>query len=223
MERQSVFKALGDPSRYAIYLELSRSAGPLSTTEVAERLALHPNTVRPHLERLREVGVVEMSTDSVGSVGRPQHRWVVPAGAPGLGIEPSAYRLLAHLLAEVAAEGRSDAVTLRDVGRRAGSGGEWPRPPVDRSAPACVRTVLERLADLGFDPGLEGTSSVVFGRCPFRELATAYPDLVCTLHRGLSEGIVADAAAQHGGRPVHVSAFNSLVDADPCRMELTSG
>ena len=33
---------------------------PLATAELAERLGLHPNTVRPHLERMREVGLVEL-------------------------------------------------------------------------------------------------------------------------------------------------------------------
>jgi hypothetical protein len=36
VDRLPVFKALGDNTRYAIYLELARSAVPLSTAEVAE-------------------------------------------------------------------------------------------------------------------------------------------------------------------------------------------
>jgi predicted ArsR family transcriptional regulator len=47
--RLAVLKALGDNTRYAIYLELARSASPLSTQDIAETLGLHPNTVRPHL------------------------------------------------------------------------------------------------------------------------------------------------------------------------------
>ena len=69
-----MFKALGDNTRYAIYLELARSSVPLSTAEIAESLDLHPNTVRPHLERMRDVGLLEVDADSRGTVGRPQHR-----------------------------------------------------------------------------------------------------------------------------------------------------
>ena len=58
MDRLPVFKALGDNTRYAIYLEVARSATPLSTAEIAEALDLHPNTVRPHLERMREAGLL---------------------------------------------------------------------------------------------------------------------------------------------------------------------
>ena len=50
--------------------ELARSAAPLSTAEVAETLGLHANTVRPHLERMREVGLLAVHSDNRGSVGR---------------------------------------------------------------------------------------------------------------------------------------------------------
>src|SRR4030095_15430094 len=50
--RLAVLKALGDNTRYAIYLELARSPRPLATAEIAETLDLHTNTVPPHLERL---------------------------------------------------------------------------------------------------------------------------------------------------------------------------
>ena len=45
--RLDLLKTLGDNTRYAIYLELARSPRPLSTSDVAESLGLHANTVRP--------------------------------------------------------------------------------------------------------------------------------------------------------------------------------
>src|SRR5690606_25180523 len=54
--RLAILKALGDNTRYAIYLELARSPAPRSTADIAATLDLHVNTVRPHLERMREVG-----------------------------------------------------------------------------------------------------------------------------------------------------------------------
>ena len=57
--RLDLFKTLGDNTRYAIYLELARSPRPLTTAEIAETISLHPNTVRPHLERMRDVGLVK--------------------------------------------------------------------------------------------------------------------------------------------------------------------
>ena len=68
--RLDVLKALGDNTRYAIYLELARAPSPRSTAQVAQILELHSNTVRPHLERMREVGLLEVEVASGGGVGR---------------------------------------------------------------------------------------------------------------------------------------------------------
>jgi len=64
MDRLPVFKALGDNTRYAIYLELARASRPLSTADIADALDLHPNTVRPHLDRMREVGLLDVDADT---------------------------------------------------------------------------------------------------------------------------------------------------------------
>ena len=65
-----VLKTLGDNTRYAIYLELARSPRPLTTADIAESLSLHANTVRPHLERMRDVGLIEVQVGGRGDVGQ---------------------------------------------------------------------------------------------------------------------------------------------------------
>ncbi len=226
-----LLKALADDSRHAILTELGRSDRPLSTVELAGRLDLHPNTVRLHLERLRDVGLVSASAEAHGSVGRPQHLWSRAPGAPPLGLEPDGSRVLAQLLADALASvgprpeallaagrrsGASRAGAARSSSRRhRGSGG-----PADR----CVDAVVAELAELGFDPVAEpgegSARGVTFTGCPFRELAAAYPDLVCTLHRGVTEGILTTVAEQTPGVTASVASFSTLVDADPCRAEL---
>ena len=209
MDRLPVFKALGDNTRYAIYLELARSSVPLSTAEVADALDLHANTVRPHLERMREVGLLDVDTDRQGLVGRPQHRYSVAADSPSLGLEPSSFRLLAQLVAGVAARAGLPPDEVAAVGRTHGA---------SLGAPGdCVSVLEARLAELGFDPAMASDGSAVtvaFTRCPFRELAEAYPDVVCHLHRGIVEGIIAAAG---GGS---VTRFGTLADRNPCEVEL---
>ncbi|MHB1931025.1 MAG: helix-turn-helix transcriptional regulator [Acidimicrobiales bacterium] len=234
MDRLSVLEALADDSRYAIFTELGRSDQPLSTMELAQRLDLHPNTVRLHLERLRAAGLVRASAVGQGTVGRPQHHWATTAGAPAVGLQPDGSRVLAQLLAEALAALGPEHDTLSATGRRAGAG----RLPAPAPAPAarrrraqrapqeaCLAEVLDELGDLGFDPVAEEAGGpsfeVAFTSCPFRELAAAYPDLVCTLHRGMTEGIVAAVSARTPGVRAAVTAFSTLVDADPCRAELS--
>ena len=100
--RLDVLKALGDNTRYAIYLELARSPRPLATSDIADSLGLHPNTVRPHLERMRDAGLVEVEMGGRGDVGRPQHRYSVAADAPSLGLEPPTMPVLARMLLSMA-------------------------------------------------------------------------------------------------------------------------
>ena len=211
--RREIFKALGDNTRYAIYEELVRAATPLSTGEVATALGLHPNTIRPHLERMRDAGLLTVQVDSRGSVGRPQHRYAVSAEAPSLGIEPPAYPLLAGLLANVAAAGQPDAGTVASVGARHG------RVMAQGSSPqaSCGEGLNVALQELGFSPAASKdsrTMSIRFTECPYRRMAESFPDLVCQLHRGIVEGYV----AAKGGAAV--TEFATIEDRDPCRVDL---
>jgi DNA-binding transcriptional ArsR family regulator len=90
VDRLSLFKVLADSSRYAIYQEVAAAAEPLSTVEIAERLDLHPNTVRLHLEKMRDAGLLDAFSDRHGAVGRPQHRWSVGSHARRWGWSPPA-------------------------------------------------------------------------------------------------------------------------------------
>ena len=111
-----VLKALGDNTRYAIYLELARAARPLTTADIADTLGLHANTVRPHLERMRDVGLVDVETEARGKLGRPQHRYSVSPGAPSLGLEPPTMPVLARMVLRMADRLGAAAVTPRTSG-----------------------------------------------------------------------------------------------------------
>lgn len=223
--RLALLKALGDNTRYAIYLELARAPRPLTTAEVAESLELHANTVRPHLERMRDVGLLQVESESRGGVGRPHHRYSLAPDAPSLGLEPPAMPLLAAMLAGVAAVSGATPEEATEIGRargraaaqQAGFGADGAEA-VD--AAACLAALADDLASLGFDPAVaadESGTTIAFTHCPFAALAEAHPHLVCNLHRGMVEGFVEEA----GG--VEVTRFRSLVDRLPCRVELVAG
>jgi predicted ArsR family transcriptional regulator len=212
--RLAVLKALGDNTRYAIYLELARSPRPLATSEIAETLGLHPNTVRPHLERMRDVGLLAVETDARGAVGRPQHRYSLAPDAPSLGLEPATFPLLAGMLVQLAGAAGLGTEEAIEVGRDQGEADA----ATAGGRKACIDALVARLDALGFDPAVatddDGQARVSFTHCPFRSLAEANPDLVCGLHRGLVEGFVETCG---GGR---VEAFHSLLDLTPCQVDL---
>jgi predicted ArsR family transcriptional regulator len=215
--RLDVLKALGDNTRYAIYLELVRAPSPLATSDIADSLGLHANTVRPHLERMRDVGLLAVHTASTGGVGRPQHRYAVSPSAPALGLEPPLFPTLARMLLRMAVDVGADGADAEDAGRTQGAEDATPHEGGD--AAIALFTDLDRL---GFDPqvaideeadsGSELTLS--FGHCPFSDLAEANPDVVCGLHRGMVAGFV----DKLGG--CAVAEFRTLVDRNACQVDL---
>jgi predicted ArsR family transcriptional regulator len=214
MDLLAVLKALGDETRFSMYQELSGSTSPLGANELAERLGLHANTVRLHLERLREAGLVDVEAVHRGTVGRPQHVYFLAPGAPGLGFDPPSYTLLAGLLASLAERVGAEAEDATAAGRAFGE--EAGRRTRARS---CVKALAGEMQRLAFDPAIEShgaTTDIAFLHCPFRELAEAYPELVCNLHRGICEGVT---NAVGGGTVVD---FATLYDRDPCRVTVAA-
>jgi predicted ArsR family transcriptional regulator len=214
--RLQLFKTLGDNTRYAIYLELARSPRPLTTAEIADVLDLHPNTVRPHLERMRDVGLIAVEVAGRGDVGRPQHRYSLADSAPSLGLEPPVLPVLARMvlsLAERLGADRADAFAV-------GAGEGRHRAERFREAPSSLEAVVSDLDRLGFDPVVSGdpddddVAVVAFANCPFGDLAERHPELVCSLHHGLIAGFV------EGMGDTDVREFCSVASRTPCQVSL---
>jgi predicted ArsR family transcriptional regulator len=215
MDVLSMLRALADETRYAMYHELATSTHPLTATEIAERLGLHPNTVRLHLDRMRELGLVDVEPVHRGTVGRPQHVYTLASGAPGVAFDPPSHALLAGLLGALAERLGADAADADAVGW------SWGQDAARRVRSGnCVHALAGELERLGFDPAAEVDGddvTISFLHCPFRDLAEAYPELVCNLHRGICRGVVDEVG---GGT---VAGFATLYDHDPCRVTVSVG
>lgn len=214
--RLDLFKTLGDNTRYAIYLELARSHRPLTTAEIADTIGLHPNTVRPHLDRMRDVGLVAVKAGGRGEIGRPQHRYSLAADAPSLGLEPPVMPLLAGMVLSLAQRLGADPNDAFAVGRAEGERRSMPF----RQAPSSLEAFVSDLDDLGFDPIVcdpddsTDTAVVAFATCPFGELASEHPDLVCSLHHGMIDGFI-DAMGD-----TEVRRFCGVMDHTPCQVSI---
>jgi predicted ArsR family transcriptional regulator len=74
------------------------------------------------------------------------------------------------------------------------------------------------LAEAGFDPRFRRKGSrtveIALRGCPFRDLLEEHRELVCSVHRGLLEGML------EGSRPrLHLQAFEPLADrSSVCRV-----
>jgi predicted ArsR family transcriptional regulator len=179
---------LSQPTRAQIFAVLVERRGPAGTDELAAHFGLHPNGVRRHLERLLEGGFVTRSRVSAGQ-GRPRDSWAVSPDAHPGGERPHAYADLANWLARAipAKPGRLHEVERagREIGREL--------------APAAVGDPADgfrdALAALGFEPTLdrgEEGFSCCLGNCPFRDAVRENQAVVCSLHRGITTGILAE-------------------------------
>jgi predicted ArsR family transcriptional regulator len=182
VQRQA--RALGDPTRYDIFRFVAASPGPVRVATLAEYLGFNHNAVRQHLAKLTEAGLLTEERAFPTTTGRPPLEYRMAPTAMGSWGAPGPYELLALMLLEIA-EGHSPAEAGADAGRALASGCPPDANPLD--------TLEAEMARRGFEPRrvVNGpTTEFVLHRCPFVAAATAHPEVVCEIHRGLAAGIL---------------------------------
>lgn len=213
-----VHKALADDTRYRLYRYLRLSGRPVSVRELSARLGLHVNTLRPHLRRLEEAGLITSESQrGASSVGRPQTVYSVTEREEREGRD---YRLFADMVA-----GQITGVRQRE--RAVTTAREWgaylvgrsaPRPGARSSSGPNLAVLQEALAEAGFDPRFRrrgrGRVDITLRDCPFRDLLDEHRDLVCALHRGLLEGMLASSRP-----PMRLESLEPLAErSSVCRL-----
>ena len=180
---------LAQPTRARIFALLQEYKGPVDTGQLAQRLALHPNGVRRHLERLETAGLVERRSVR-GRTGRPRDQWLVAPGAHPGGERPKAYSDLARWLARAIPAGSARLREVENAGREIGR----ELAPANRADPPEVFRQIFTV--LGFQPAMDVDSAGAFScrleNCPYRDSVRENPDLICTLHRGITAGLLAE-------------------------------
>jgi predicted ArsR family transcriptional regulator len=179
---------LAQPTRGRLFAMLGDLHRPAGTEELAERLQLHPNGIRLHLERLREAGLVARERTRQAR-GRPRETWSIAAGARPGGQAPSAYADLGGWLARAISPDATSLRSVEDTGREIGR---------DLAADGGQATGAERLqaafASLGFqpqrEPGPGGDVTYRLCNCPYRQAVRENQTVVCTLHRGITRGLL---------------------------------
>jgi len=201
-------RALAEPARRRVWEAVRDAARPVGIADLARMFGVHPNTIRLHLARLVEAGLVAEEIETDRHPGRPGYRYR-PAGTDPVS-EAAAYRRLAGLLAQAVRAG----VGARDAGRAAGAADASHLAGADP-----VAAMAATLATQGFAPEVDTLNGdrvdIVLHACPFAEAAATDPATICQLHLGLAEG----TAQAIGG--LHV---DGLRIADPhragCRVQL---
>jgi predicted ArsR family transcriptional regulator len=179
--------ALAQPSRARLFRLLAELKRATKTKELAARLDMHPNGVRIHLERLHDAGLV-VRTRVQGPHGRPADAWTIAADARPGGQPPRAYRDLGRWLAR-SINARSISLSgLERTGREIG------RELAPREADPGLEAVERVLAALGFAPFVQSRQgdrmTLCLGNCPYRDVVRENQPAICTLHKGITRGLL---------------------------------
>ena len=186
---QEQARALGDPTRHAIFRHVVESSSPVSVGELTDRFELNHNAVRQHLAKLVAAGLVLEERAAPSGPGRPRFVYSVDPAAESRWGVTGPYERLSLLLTEMIRSGETPV----EVGRRAGRRYAADHPEEDPSA-----ALVGVTARGGFEPTLQQRGDdveVLLHACPFATAAMADPDIVCELHHGMAIGV----AEQVGG------------------------
>jgi predicted ArsR family transcriptional regulator len=189
----------GEQQRQVILEALGAAHGGLDASQLAERLDLHPNTIRWHLGLLADMGLVEATPERRHERGRPS--LVYRLTGEGVGRGRDEYRLLATMLTDlVAADGNGEA-------RAYETGVRWGRDLQQGEPEASLADLLDQE---GFEARQRG-DTVEMRRCPFYALAEGSPQVICTLHHGVIDGALAET-----GTDEEVGRLDPFVEPGLC-------
>ncbi|MDZ7678854.1 MAG: helix-turn-helix domain-containing protein [Acidimicrobiales bacterium] len=186
---QEQAKALGDPTRHAIFRHIARSGRPVGIAELDDEFPFTHNAIRQHLAKLVSAGLVLEAKAPPAGRGRPRLIYEVDPAVEGQWGTTGPYERLSQLLAEVIDTGLGP----EEVGRRAADLFRVPSPSGD-----IVADVTAAMARHGFDPEvrpLRDGAEIVLQNCPFAATALSHRDTICTLHLGIAEGLAAAESA----------------------------
>jgi predicted ArsR family transcriptional regulator len=177
---------LAQPTRARLFGLLGELKRPAGTVELAERLELHPNGVRIHLERMEEAGLVERARVRDGR-GRPPDAWTISADARPGGSDPRGYHDLGRWLARALKARPRGLRGIEETGRQIG------RELAPAGMTADAGAFEASLTALGLQPVAQPREAGVtycLRNCPYRDAVHENQPAICTLHKGITRGLL---------------------------------
>lgn len=218
---QQQARALGEPTRHAIFSLVREAEAPVGVAELTEKMGLNHNAVRQHLAKLVDAGLIVQATAAPHGPGRPRLTFTADPSATGPWSGPGAYQRLSLLLLEVLRSGR----TPEEVGRAAAPRFKTPNPTGETATD--IASAMDRQGFGADIEGADGTTDIVLRHCPFASAADEDRATVCGLHlgiaRGLADGTDLDVAELVAHDPNRADCIIRLVAAgdEPASPRLT--
>jgi predicted ArsR family transcriptional regulator len=185
--------SLEDPVRGRLYRIVSASREPLSRDNAAAAAGIGRPLAAYHLDRLVELGLLAATYQRPAGrtgpgAGRPAKLYARSGREFAVTVPPREYELAARLLAsgvDADTAGQSRAA-VADAARHYGASMARQSSP-DLSA---VQALQVALARHGFEPWSAADGTIRLRNCPFHQLATLHPELVCGMNLALISGLI---------------------------------
>jgi predicted ArsR family transcriptional regulator len=181
-------------ARAGLLAALHDQPDPVGIEALATLTGRHPNTVREHLDRLIEAGLVVRYASLPRGRGRPAWLYQAVGPAPAPTDYPEVAAALAWATRETEGDHVSEAAATgrrwgRDLARdpRVGAGFTSAAHDADEAR----RHAVDVLTHLGFAPEADDAKERVrLTRCPLLQAAYANQAVVCSLHLGVVRGVL---------------------------------
>jgi predicted ArsR family transcriptional regulator len=201
-------------SRTRVLRVVQAARKPVGVDEVAERVGLHANSTRFHLDALLAQGLVEKVSEQRDVPGRPRSLYTPTVESVGVGQRN--YRLLAEILSSyLASHAKQPGQAAIDAGQA------WGRFLTETAAPrrkitaaTATRRLVAALDEIGFEPEAVSdgrTRKVLLHHCPFREAVAANREVVCGVHLGMMQGLLSELDA-----PIEAHRLDAFVEPSLC-------
>jgi predicted ArsR family transcriptional regulator len=212
-DRLTALAALAEPLRRRLYLHVTSSEAPVSRGSAAEALGLARSVAAFHLDKLAEVGVLEVeyrrpSGRSGPGAGRPTKYYRRAERELAFSVPERRYDLAAAIFARAVSDATSESIPVdaalhaaaRDYGRMIAS--DVSDGDGERRAGKKFERVLAVLASHGYEPARSGDRSgdndvITLANCPFRALAEEHRELVCGMNLDVVRGVLQGTDAAH--------------------------
>jgi predicted ArsR family transcriptional regulator len=197
---------LAEPSRRALYEHVVGQRSPVSREQAAEAVGLPLHSVKFHLDRLVDEGLLEVEFRRLSGrqgpgAGRPAKLYRRARAEVSVSLPARQYDLAAAVLASAVERVARDGVSLdraledaaTEAGRGLAHGARRPRKPAEE-----LRAVSELLTKHGYEPApTEQGTELELVNCPFDRLARDHTDLVCGINLALVTGAVDALGCRH--------------------------
>jgi predicted ArsR family transcriptional regulator len=177
-------------SRRLVLSTLVSQPEPTSIHALTRMTGLHANTLREHLAALERQGLVTRRQARTQARGRPGWLYVATrddlVSSQYVGLAATLAAVIHRTSTDPVAEARAEGIAW---GRRlAHEHGD----PEDPGEVAARRKTVEVLDEMGFaaEPGGDAQETRLT-RCPLLEAAHQQSDVVCAVHLGITEGLLA--------------------------------